>query len=346
MVINSPYNVKIEEVDIPKVKSGEILVKAKVSGISSGTEMMLYRGTYPNFKHKKWEDDWKEYPVYPGYELVGVVDKIGKEENTESSLAQVDGDRFKKGDRVVCLGPHAEYVGIPVKFAVKIPDHITDENATLVVLGTTAFHCIQRAEIEYGEVVSIIGMGVLGILALQHAKLAGASKVIAIDLDNVRLQIAKEAGADLCLNPKNCDLIKTIFEKTKIGSDVVIEASGGRGTPQVAIDIMRDRGRVVLLGWHTEDVSFSFGDLYFKEGKLITSRAIGPDQELPYSYIRFTSSINLKIVMELISQGKIKTNIFQPTIFNYNDILRAYELIDKNPKKIGLQAIINWEEKI
>jgi len=356
IVITGPRKVEIQDVPIPQPGEQELLIKTEISGISAGTEMMLYRGTYPNFKLKKWPQ-WRDYPVNPGYELVGTVVAIGQSNKNKdngvasqidslgpaSTVIKTDASEFKVGDRVICLGEHGEYAIVPAVLAAKIPDNVSSQEATLAVLATTAMHAVRRADIKYGDTVAVIGCGVLGYLAMQHAKNNGARRVISLDINDDRLKITKETGADICINPAKSDAVEEIRRLNGgMLADVVIEASGFKGTVQQAIEYVRERGRVVILGWHTEDVEFTFGDLYFKEAKIIASQAIGPEAGLPYSYVRWTSDQSLKWAIELISQGKITGKQFTPTVFNYSEIEKVYEMIDKRDPSVGLQTILKW----
>lgn len=355
IVINAPYDVQIVDAPIPTPGPEMLLIKTDISGVSAGTEMMLYRGTYPNFKLKKWPQ-WSDYPVNPGYELIGTVVAIGEDAKCESNGGtQIDSlgpksaslttsvSEFKVGDRVVCLGEHAEYACVPAVLAAKIPDNVSSEEATLAVLATTAMHSIRRADIKYGDTVAVIGMGVLGYLVMQHAKNAGARRVIALDLNDDRLNIAKDTGADVCINPSKCDAITAIKNANDgILADVIIEVTGFKGTEQLAVELVRERGRVVILGWHTDDLSFIFGDFYFKEATLIASQAIGPEAGIPYSYVRWCSDQSLKWAVELFAQGKLTGKHFEPTKFSYKDINKVYEMIDKRDPAVGLQTILIW----
>ena len=134
--INGPYDVEIRDVPTPTPGPGEVLIKTQYTGISSGTEMMLYCGTFPNFKLKKWPQ-WTDYPVCPGYELVGTVVAIGQDAEVSGDMSQLDSlqpksdvlitkaSDFKVGDRVICMGEHAEYACLPAEFVTKIPDNVS-----------------------------------------------------------------------------------------------------------------------------------------------------------------------------------------------------------------------------
>lgn len=356
IVITGPRQVEIQEVPIPKPGAQMLLVKTELSGVSAGTEMMLYRGTYPNFTEKKWPQ-WQEYPVMPGYELVGTVVAVGSgcgqatgggmqmdSLGPASSIIQTDVSEFKVGDRVICLGEHAQYALVPAVLAAKIPDHVSSEEATLAVLATTAMHCIHRAGIQYGDTVAVNGCGVLGYLAMQHAKISGARRVIVLDMNDERLKVAQDTGADAVINPGKENPAEALKAANDgILADVVIEASGFPTATQQAMELARDRGKVVLLGWHTEGVHFSFGEFYFRELTVIASQAIGPEAGLPYSYVRWTSDQSLKWAVQLIADGKLTGKYFTPTRFHYDQIERVYQMIDQRDPAAGLQTVLTWD---
>jgi 2-desacetyl-2-hydroxyethyl bacteriochlorophyllide A dehydrogenase len=329
------------------------VVKANLCGISTGTELMLYRGNYPNFKHKKWPA-WEGYPIYPGYELVGCVVEVGPEIKTGSqdsgvdSLGPVSGvlmarnSEFAVGDRVICLGEHAEYAKVPATLAAKLPDNVSDTEATLAPLGCTTMHATRQAEPKYGDTAAVIGMGTVGLLVLQHLLLAGVRRVVALDLRADRLEAARTYGAELTINPRTCDAPKELLRSYGVGADFVIETSGAPDSVTLAIDLLRDRGTVVLVGWHVDGINFLYGDLYFKEAKLVASRAIGPDPGIPYAYVRWGSDQNLRFMVDLLAKGKIRGQHMQPSIFSWKELPNVYALLDRSAPDIPYRAAINW----
>lgn len=341
IVIKKPYHVKIEDVEIPSLGPNDVLVKTKVSGISSGTEMTLYRGTFPNLKTKKW-NYWTDYPIYPGYEAAGVVVKIGR-----------DVQNFSEGDRVVGFGPHAEYAKLSVNELTKIPDGVGFQESTLSVLGSVTMHAIRRANMEYRNTVTILGAGVVGILAMQHTKLSGAEIVIVVDLDRERLKIADDLGADYTINAQIDDPVKKVWEITDIGSDIVIEATGNPEAVKQSLLLARDRGRIVILGYHTKPVELLLGDdFFFKELELRATRMAGPGlyeqtgippSGLPYPYVRWTSVKNLKEAIKLINNNSLKVKKMITHNFEYSEIDKVYQGINKGSIRNCCQIILNWE---
>ncbi len=352
IVITDRYKVEIEEVPVPKPGPGQILVKTIMSGVSAGTEMMVYRGTLPNLTEKT-RDHWRDYPIYPGYELVGEVVAVGPDSDANSGGVDYYGkaaqtivtqaSEFKVGDRVICNGEHGEYALSAATLAAKLPDCVPSEDATLSVLGCTSMHSVRRSDIQYGDVVVVIGMGVLGNLILQHAKNYGTKMVVAIDVNDERLEYARRAGADLCINSLKEDPVTALAAANNgIMADIVIEASGAPGTEITACKLAREHGKVMISSWHTKHLDLDYGEIFHKELTLTSSRATGPNPGIPYAYVRWAYDQNLKWAVDLFAQGKLKRT-FEPSKFHFTDIKKVYDMIDKQDPAIGMQAILLWE---
>ena len=218
VVVVKPYRVELEDQEVPSPSNSEVLIKTRVSGVSPGTELSAFRGRISNLTAK----DFKKYPVlhhyplYPGYGNCGEIVEMGK-----------DVKGFEVGDRVISIGNHSEYVCLSTSCEqgwrgfTRVPDGVSEEEATLAVLGTTTSHAVRRAEIEYGDNVVTIGDGVLGLLSLLHARNVGAEKVIVIGHHRFRLDIADKMGAEVVINSREEDIEERVFEATGgIGADV------------------------------------------------------------------------------------------------------------------------------
>ena len=163
-------------------------------------------------------------------------------------------------------------------------------------------------------------------------------------MNDDRLAVAKATGADVVINPGKQKPSEALRQANDgILADVVIEASGYPGTTQQAMELARDRGRVAILGWHTEGVHFDFGEFYFHELTVIASQATGPEAGLPYSYVRWTSDQSLKWAIQLIADGKISGKCFVPTRFHYSEIEKVYRMIDGHDPTVGLQTVLTWD---
>ncbi len=332
-VITNPLEISIEEVEEPQPEPNEILIKTLITGISAGTEMNLYTGTNPDLVRRRWGANYV-YPMVPGYEAVGSVVECGAEV-----------DQFKPGDRVIGSGQHAEYSVIEQARAVKIPDNLSNELASLAIVGRVAMHGIRRAEIEYGDNVAIVGLGLMGQLAMQHAKLAGAGKVIAVEIDPWRLEIAEKLGADHCVNPDYVDVVDTVNLFTDIGADVVIETAGVSAAVPLSFSIARDRGRIVTVGWHLKPIPLDLAeDLLYKELDLRPSRGGGQRDDIPPNIMRWNGRRNLEFMLSLLETGKINAKSLLTHIIPATDISHAYELIRLRSEP-SLHVILNWSDE-
>ena len=168
IVFKSSKEVAIEETDVPGPSADQILVKTSVTLISTGTELTMLNGEFP--KYSVW-DKITKYPVVPGYSNCGVVEEVGR--NIKD---------FTVGDRVLTSAPHSEYVLANPLGTNKVPEGISDEEATFGILGATVMNGVRLAHIVLGECVVIVGAGILGQLACQFSRLFGGFPVIVVDL--------------------------------------------------------------------------------------------------------------------------------------------------------------------
>lgn len=298
IIIPEPLKVEIREMPMPEIgNEDQILVKTEFSGVSLGTEKIFFDGT--------WEKDLSKYPIYPGYEAVGIVEKCGK--NVK---------KFVPGDRVITFGPHASYVLVNEGGALKVPGHVKPEKATLAILGATATHAVERGNIPYNSKVAIFGAGVVGCLILQHAKCAGAEFVMVCDINDEKLSVAKELGADLIVNPKHQSPSETLVSKIGELADVSYEVAGGNPSAQEeAVRSTREHGRVVMMGGGDRGIiRFSYRPFFSNEVTVVASRATG-------------GPANFSKSMNSIITGKVRVEPIPTEIIPYTEIERIYHAL-------------------
>ncbi len=294
--------------------------------------MGLYKGTNEALVKRRWGEDWV-YPMYPGYEAVGRVVERGP-----------GADRLKPGDRVICYGGHAEYCAVDEATTAKLPDNVSDRQATLSVLATTSLHGVRRGRIGYGDTVAVVGMGQMGQMAIQHARLVGAARAIAVDKDPWRLDVARRLGAEYCINPDDGDPVEAIARISDGGAHVVLETAGVAPAVPLALALARDEGRVVIIGWHLESVDFEPGeDFLYKELDLLASRGSGYPGAAEAGHRRWSTFKNRSLVLDLISRGLIRTDGLITHVLPYTEISRAYEII-RTKSEPSLQVALTWDE--
>lgn len=237
-----------EEVRLPE--KNEILVQTCVSSISSGTERANLSGS----RTVAWNVPEAPEAIFPrsgGYSAAGIVVQVGEEVT-----------KFKPGDRVaVWWSKHKEYITISENNACLLGD-IPFEDAALFHIATFPLAAIRKCGLEIGESAIVMGMGILGIIALQLLKAAGAVPVIAVDPNPDKRKKALACGADFALDPLEKDFAERVKELTKGGVKVGIEVTGVGAGLNGILDCMARFGRVALLGC-TRDSDFTV-DYYRK----------------------------------------------------------------------------------
>ena len=224
--------VKIVEIEVDKPGKNEVLIETKACGICMG-DVYVFQGKLPS-------------GGVMGHEGVGIVAEIGE------CVKNV-----KCGDKVAALGgpAFAEYYKTESQNVVKIPGYV-DEDA-LVYWISEPLACvvtgIKGSDIRVGDNICIIGCGYMGLLLIQTMPKNLINNLIAIDIRNDRLELAKKFGAEYVINPKEKDAIKEVHDILNGKADIVIEASGAPGTIDLATEIVRSGGKLVIFGRHVID---------------------------------------------------------------------------------------------
>lgn len=318
----------LEEVPVPMVKNGHVLIKTTKTLVSLGTEKMLVEFGKANFiqKAKQQPDKVKMVldkvktdglkptldavfnklgqPLPLGYCNVGEVVAIGKGVT-----------EFTIGDRVASNGNHAEYVLIPKNLVAKIPANVTDEEAAFTVIGSIGLQGIRLLNPTFGETVVVVGLGLIGLVTAELL-MANGCNVIGFDFDAEKVKIAKEKGI-IAINPADgTDQVKFVESYTNaIGADGVIITASSKSNDIIAqaAQMCRKLGKVVLVGVIGLDISRA--DFYNKEITFQVSCSYGPgryDEEYeqkgndyPIGYVRWTEKRNFDAVLNAISNGSL-----------------------------------------
>jgi len=332
-VFHGPNNIRVEEVPRPSAGVGEAVIRITLTTIC-GTDLHILRG---------------EYAVKPGlvigHEPVGVVEELG-----EGLSGYEIGDRLLVGAITPCgqcraclsaqwaqcghgegveaiggwrfgntiNGAQAEYLLVPNAQAnlAKIPDELTDEQVVLLAdIASTGFRGAECGNIRIGDTVVVFAQGPIGLCATAGAKLMGASFIIGVESDPIRMKMSKRMGADVVLDPDDIDLVAEVKKLTGGGADVAIEALGRQETFENALRCLRPGGTLSSLGVYS--------------GKL----------QLPYD--AFAAGLgDYKIMTTLCPGGKermrrlmsmVQSKRFDPTPllthrFKLDQIVEAYDL--------------------
>src|SRR5215204_4945702 len=290
--INQPL--QIEESKTPKPKGSQVLVKVQSSGVCH-SDIHLWEGGYegPQGQFLKTTDRGVKYPLTPGHEIAGVVDSLGEQtegfaKNEKVLVYPWIGEGLcpacRTGEENLCDKPrslgiyndggYAEYVLVPnYKYLVKIGDDMhTDTSAPLSCAGLTAYGAVKNANLKPDDNVVIVGTGGLGLMAVQLVKAITGAKIIAMDIDDKKLDVAKNEGADIIVNSKKEDPVKVVMELTdKLGADAVIDFVNATKSVETDMQFLRRRARLVLVGLFGGELRLSLVTMPTRAYKIIGS---------------------------------------------------------------------------
>ncbi len=336
IIIKRPGESEIRNIRLAEVDEETIVVKTKYSGISMGTEMAVFNGK------ANWEGVW--YPCVPGYEEVGEVVYVGK-----NAFKTNLGETLKVGDRVMAneVRYYPDYMaawGGQCEYAIKnpktspalmdrpakIPDNVSYQEAVIAYLACVAKKGIDMVGVNKGESFFVIGMGVIGLSAVQLLKIYGAGRVIAGDINDTRLKIAKKY-TEYTIDLKKPDPIKTLLDMNdgkKV--DVVIEASGNPKVVDDVFDYVRPGGRIHLQGQYREPIVITrYARWNCSDLKVSASIALKPGDK--------------EEILKLISEGKFDAKGLWTKEYYFDEAQKAYEEVNKNKYDI-LKILFKWED--
>jgi len=368
-IIQSLSNGKtiLEEVPVPVLRKGTILIRTSRTLVSLGTEKMLVEFGRSNLisKARQQPDKVKQVIEKINTEglkptLVAVFNKLDEPLplgycNVGKVIAVGDGvSEFNFGDRVASNGPHAEFVCVPKNLAVTIPDKVSDEEATFTVIGSIGLQGIRLLNPALGETVAVIGMGLIGLLTAQLL-IANGCKVIGIDIDDDKLNLARKWGV-IAYNSKNGDAVKFAQSITgSTGVDGVIITASAKHDEIIsqAARMSRKRGRIVLVG--VIGLNLRRAEFYEKELSFQVSCSYGPGRydegyeqggnDYPLPYVRWTERRNFEAILHSIASGRLHVKDMISEVLPIDDYQNIYGEIGSK-KSIASILKYNTEEKI
>ena len=280
-----------------------------------------------------------------GYSCSGEVIEVGSEV-----------EDLKVGDRVACAGGgyanHAEVVFVPRNLCVRIPDGVSMRDAAFVTLGSIAMQSVRIAESQVGEQVAVIGLGLLGFIASQILQTAGC-RVIGIDLDARKVRLAEEMGIDCALErqtPGLTTLVREFADGLGVDQVIITAATESNDPMELATQIIRDRGRIVVVGKIPMDVPRKTA--YDKELDIRLSRSYGPGRydrayeekgvDYPIGYVRWTENRNMLSFLRLIESEAINLEPMITHQIRVEETPRVYQDILKGGDTLYLGVVLEY----
>ena len=360
-------NVEQTEVPTPATAPGCLLIQTSKTLISPGTERMLAEFGKAGWfaKAKQQPEKVKQVlqkikadglkptleavshklnqPLAVGYCNAGVVVEVG------SGVSS-----FQVGDRVISNGPHAEFVCVPENLCAKIPDNVEDSTACFTVLSAIALQGVRLIAPELGETIAVQGLGLIGLLTCQILK-ANGCRVIGFDFDAAKVELAREFGVQAHNISSELDPVKAALEFSDgngVDAVVITAATSSNDPIRHAPQMCRKRGRVVLVGVVGLDLKRS--DFYEKEISFQVSCSYGPGRyesvyeeqglDYPIGFVRWTEQRNFQAVLQLMSDGLLKTEKLQSATISFSEAGAHYDKLLEDRSSLGI--LLTYENAV
>lgn len=326
--MTEPHKISFREVDIPQTGPDQVLVKIKKIGIC-GSDIHVYHGTHP----------FTPYPVTQGHEVSGQIVEVGEyvKDLKTGQKVTIEPQVFC-GRCYPCLhgkynlceklkvmgfqttGTASEYFAVDASKVTPLPDEMTyGEGAMIEPLAVTV-HAAKRFPEVKGAKAVVLGCGPIGILLVQSLKALGAAEVLATDISDTRLEIAKSVGADHVVNTKDADFGKALVEAFGPDkADVIYECAGTDITMDQAIQNARKGSTIILVA--------VFGKLATVDLAVLNDHELDLNTTMMYRHEDYVDAIRL------VNEGKIQLKPLQSAHFSFEEYLEAYQYIDENREK-------------
>ena len=355
----------LEDIPVPQIKPGHVLIKTHRSLVSLGTEKMLVNFGKANFIDKARQQPEKVKQVIQKIQSDGLkptVEAVFRKLGEPLPLGYCNAGEvigvgkgvteFKLGDRVVSNGHHAEVVNIPKNLVAKIPDNVSYEDAAFTVIGAIALQGIRLIQPTFGETVVVTGLGLIGLMASQLLKAMGR-KVIGLDFDDSKIELAKSWGVQ-AYNAGSTDVVKLVQELSNgVGADAVLITASTKSNEVIsqAANMSRKRGRIVLVG--VIGLNIMRSDFYEKELNFQVSCSYGPGRydddyetkgnDYPLAYVRWTEKRNFEAILNALSNESL---MVAPLITELVDLENYNEIYGNMSASRSIASILKYSGDI
>lgn len=336
LIVEPDGQVTIEAFDVPVPSPEQILVRITTTQVSAGSEM--------NGIRRRRSASTAEQAAFPrqgmGYTAIGTVEAVG---------SAVQG--FSPGERVFCNGNHCTHWLVTpaavaesitsASFAIqKLPDNLSDTEAAFCVLGDIALHGVRLAQLQIGESVAVHGLGVIGQLSVQLARLAGAYPVIGVDLFAERLEQALALGATHTIDASREDVVARLRALTELpwryrgylpnlppnaGAAAQLHCTSNISNYPDMIKAAADRGRIILVGATSGTAPIESNELFRREITLRGSYQTGMEE--PHPYWPWTRERNRYTILDLIARGELQVKPLISHVVPYSEAPALYDLM-------------------
>jgi len=364
--------VSVTDVPAPVIRPGFVMVRTAASLISAGTERMTVESGQKSLMGRAFDQPALVKQIIQKARTEGVRNTIDAVRSKLESLVALGysaagtvleaGEgvtEFHQGDRVACAGvgyaSHAEVLAVPKNLCVRLPAAVSFDAAAFSTLGAIALQGVRLTEPTMGEAVVVIGLGLIGQLAVQLLK-ANGCRVFGIDVDEKKIELAQRFGAESGRAPDD-DAKRCVIDWSRgRGADaVLITAATSSNQPvELAGEISRPRGRVVVVG--AVGLNIPRQPYYDRELSFRISMSYGPGRydpeyeerghDYPAGYVRWTEGRNIEAFLDLLADGRVNVEALITHRFKLEDSERAYELITGDEPYLGVVLQYDTEREL
>jgi 2-desacetyl-2-hydroxyethyl bacteriochlorophyllide A dehydrogenase len=351
LVLEGPRKVRLQADDPLPLGPRDVRVRAILSGISHGTELNLYRGGSP-FADRTFDRELRAFvrpdpsrPTYPsplGYELVGVVEETG---------AAVD--ELDVGDLVHTGVPHGEETVLDVDAAmgatyplVRLPAGVPHEHWLFVSLAMVALVAMHDARVKVGDHVAVFGLGAIGLLLVQLARMAGSGRVVGVDLVASRRDLAADLGADAVLDPGEAreGVGPAIKRSGGGGMDVAVETSGSTAALHDAIAAARLGGTIVTVGFYQGGApQLRLGEEWH-HNRLDMVSSMGAWGAPHRAYPAWDRMRVARTVVDLLASDRLEVDPLPVRRFGFEEAVDAYGWLDAHPDE-AIKVALTYDDR-
>lgn len=318
----------LEEVPVPQVKPGHVLIKTHRSLVSLGTERMLVDFGKANWINKARQQPEKVKQVIEKIQSDGLkptMDAVFRKLGEPLPLGYCNAGEviaigagvtdLQIGDRVISNGHHAEVVCVPKNLVATIPEGVSYEEASFTVIGAIALQGIRLINPTFGETIVVTGLGLIGLIAAQLLQ-ANGCQVIGLDFDAQKVELAQSWGIKAIQVTAETDPVQQVMQLSKqVGADAVLITASTKSDAVIsqAARMSRKRGRIVLVG--VIGLHIQRSDFYEKELSFQVSCSYGPGryddnyetkgQDYPLPYVRWTEQRNFEAILQALTSGRL-----------------------------------------
>jgi len=310
--------------ELPDIGPRDVRIRTVCSGVSQGTERWLLTNRY------RWTGGVPQYPHFPGYQAAGMVEEVGDEVDDLRSGDHVfaQGTRFADPQARYGLGAHTAALVQAREDVTRLDPGVDLAAASLLRMAGVSRHGVRLTGVEPGDLVVVIGQGMIGQMSSQAARRLGA-RVIASDVIRARVEASAAHSADRVVDASVEDLVAVVREERPDGADVVIETTGISSMLETCVDLVRREGRICLQGYYPDPIEVEFHPTHLKRAT-----------------VTFPCWVDREDDTELAADLATGGVVIEPLIthrIHYTDAVEAFDLVVNHPEH-SLGMVLVWSE--